>query len=86
MQKVDLTRHEFLLLVCLVRRVGQCVHRHTLMKFVWGPDTAVSASALDVLVSSLRAKIEGKHRSRVIGTVRGTGYFIRNTSLDEATS
>jgi DNA-binding response OmpR family regulator len=80
MQSIDLTRLEFLLLVCLVRRAGQCVLRQTLMEFVWGLDHAVGASALDVLVNSLRAKIHAPFRKRLIGTVRGAGYIFRRTS------
>ncbi len=80
MQKIDLTRLEFLLLVCLVRRAGLCVPRQTLMKCVWGPDHAVGASALDVLVNSLRAKIDAPFRKRLIGTVRGAGYIFRRSS------
>jgi DNA-binding response OmpR family regulator len=77
MQSIDLTRLEFLLLTCLVRRDGQCVPRKTLMEFIWGPDHPVSATALDVLVNSLRAKIDAPFRKRVIHTVRGSGYIFK---------
>ena len=80
MQNIDLTRLEFLLLICLARRAGQCVRRQTLMESVWGEDHAVGASALDVLVNSLRTKIDAPFHNRLIGTVRGTGYIFRGTS------
>ena len=80
-QNIDLTRHEFLLLVSLVRRHGQCVLRKTLMESVWGPDHAIGASALDVLVNSLRAKIDAPFPRSLIGTVRGTGYVFRRISV-----
>lgn len=78
MQSIDLTRLEFLLLMCLVRRDGQCVSRQTLMDFIWGADHPVGATALDVLVNSLRAKIDAPFRERLIGTVRGSGYIFRS--------
>jgi DNA-binding response OmpR family regulator len=83
LQNIDLTRHEFLLLVCLVRHAGKCVPRQALMEFVWGPYPPVGASALDVLVSSLRTKIDAPYRSKLIRTERGTGYFFRITRPDK---
>jgi DNA-binding response OmpR family regulator len=84
MQSVDLTRLEFLLLICLVRRDGQCVARQTLMEFIWGPNHPVSSTALDVLINSLRAKIDAPFKERLIGTVRGSGYIIRCASACSA--
>jgi DNA-binding response OmpR family regulator len=78
MESVDLTRNEFLLLVCLVRRAGQCVARKTLMEFVWGPGQAVRPNTLDFLVNSLRAKIDTPYSRKLIGTVRGAGYVFRH--------
>jgi DNA-binding response OmpR family regulator len=75
LQSIDLTRHEFSLLVCLVRREGQCVPRQALMDSVWGGGHAVGTSALDVLVNSLRAKIDTPYRTKMIRTLRGTGYI-----------
>jgi DNA-binding response OmpR family regulator len=74
MRNIDLTRQEFKLLTCLVRRAGKCVPRHTLMESVWGRDQAVGGGALDVLVNSLRVKLDTPFHSKLIGTVRGTGY------------
>lgn len=76
-QSIDLTRQEFLLLTCLMRLAGECVPRKALMDFIWGPDHAVGASALEVLVNSLRSKIDVPFETRVIGTVRGSGYVFR---------
>lgn len=74
LNRVNLTRHEFLLLVCLMRRSGQCVPRSVLMEHVWGSNCAVGSGGLDVLVNSLRAKIDTPFLERRIGTVRGAGY------------
>jgi DNA-binding response OmpR family regulator len=77
-QSVDLTRQEFLLLTFLMRRAGQCALRQSLMECVWGADHAVRASALDVLVNSLRAKIDAPFHKKLIGTVRGSGYVFKH--------
>lgn len=79
-QNIDLTRQEFLLLLCLLKRAGQCVARQALMEFVWGPNHPVGASALDVLVNSLRAKFDAPFEPKLISTVRGTGYMFKHDS------
>jgi DNA-binding response OmpR family regulator len=75
LKSIDLTRTEFLLLACLVRRAGQCLSRQTLMDSVWGQDHLVGPSTLDVLVNSLRAKFDAAYPRKLIGTVRGSGYI-----------
>jgi DNA-binding response OmpR family regulator len=72
---IELTRQEFLLLECIVRRPGQCVSRNTLTDFVWGSDHSVGSGALDVLVNSLRAKIDAPYSKKRIKTIRGSGYI-----------
>jgi DNA-binding response OmpR family regulator len=77
---VDLTRLEMLLLVCLMRDVGRCVTRQKLTESIWGSDHRVGSSALDVLVNSLRTKIDAPFAQKLIGTMRGLGYFYRCTA------
>lgn len=77
--RIALTRHEYLLLVALMRGVGQCVSRQQLMESIWGQNHTTGSSTLDVLVNSLRAKIDVPFRTRLIGTVRGLGYFLRES-------
>jgi len=84
LENIDLTRLEFLLLSCLVRHAGQCVSRQALMESLWGPDRSVSSGALDVLVNSLRAKIDAPYRSKTIGTVRGSGYLFTRAMAEQA--
>ena len=80
MQTIELTRLEYLLLLALARCSGKCVSRQRLMEAVWGADHAVGASSLDVLVSSLRSKIDAPFGKRLIGTVRGAGYVFEHTA------
>jgi DNA-binding response OmpR family regulator len=81
-ESIDLTRLEFLLLVCLARRAGQCVPRHTLIEFIWGADHPVGENALDVLVNALRAKIDAPYSKKLIATVRGSGYIFKRDASD----
>jgi DNA-binding response OmpR family regulator len=71
---IDLTRHEYRLLECLMRSAGECVPRAQIMECIWGAHHEVGSSALDVLVNGLRAKIDAPFQDRHIGTVRGSGY------------
>jgi DNA-binding response OmpR family regulator len=73
-KSLDLTRHEFSLLTCLMRKAGQCVSRQALINDVWGADHSAGTGTLNVLVNSLRSKIDAPFRQKLIGTVRGSGY------------
>jgi DNA-binding response OmpR family regulator len=82
---IDLTRSEFSLLAALLRSAGRCVSRHALMESVWGANPEVGAGALDVLVNSLRSKIDVPYKRRIIDTVRGSGYMLNpSTAMGEA--
>jgi DNA-binding response OmpR family regulator len=83
---IDLTRQEFLFLACIMRQAGECVSRRKLIEAVWGAKVAVGASALDVLVNSLRSKFDVPHSRKLIATVRGSGYTFRGHSTAERTA
>lgn len=70
--KVELTRREFALLQALMERAGRIVRRESLENSLYGPDSAMSTSALEVLVHALRRKLS----HGAIQTVRGFGYMI----------
>ena len=76
---IDLSRSEFSLLTSLMRSAGRCVSRQTLMEGVWGSNPDVGSGALDVLVNSLRSKIDGSHQPKLIPTVRGVGYVLNGS-------
>ncbi|HEY1256704.1 MAG TPA: response regulator transcription factor [Terracidiphilus sp.] len=76
-EMIEMTRQEFQLLSRLIQSMDQCVPRQTLMEFVWGKGYEVGATALDVLMNSLRAKIDARHGKKLIVTVRGSGYIFR---------
>ena len=77
---IDLTRLEFRLLESLARSAGRCVPRRGLTESVWGTDHPVGSTALDVLVNSLRAKLDAPYRCKLIGTVRGYGYILNKST------
>ena len=68
---IELTAREWLLLECLVRRVGQVVSKERVQQTVAGPDNDITANALEVHISRLRAKLG---TAAVIRSLRGLGY------------
>lgn len=83
LKSIELTRTEFLLLACLVRRTGQCVPRQILMDSVWGSDHPMGPSTLDVLVNALRTKFDAAYPRKLIGTVRGSGYIFQHRQAEQ---
>jgi two-component system, OmpR family, response regulator MprA len=74
---VQLTRTEFRLLATLAERPGVVVGRDALMHAVWEYDFGSGSSNLDVYVSYLRRKLEAGGEPRLVHTVRGVGYVLR---------
>ena len=74
---LPLTRTEYSLLEFLMRRAGHVVAREALIAGVWGYDREIEDNTLDAFVRLLRQKVDGGGRPRLIHTVRGVGYCIR---------
>ncbi|WP_405783910.1 response regulator transcription factor [Streptomyces sp. NBC_00859] len=74
---LDLTRREFELLECLARNAGLVLTRDQLLERVWGYDFEVRTDAVDTFVSYLRRKLEAGGRPRIVHTVRGVGFVLR---------
>lgn len=74
---VDLTKREFDLLETLLRNKGRVLNRDQLLDSVWGYDFPGETNAVDVYIRYLRAKIEDPFGEKIIQTVRGVGYIIR---------
>jgi DNA-binding response OmpR family regulator len=74
---LSLTRTEFGLLECLVRAAGKVVTRQSLIEQVWGNDRDVEDNNLDVFIRLLRSKLDVTGQVRLIQTVRGVGYCLR---------
>ncbi|WP_416976232.1 response regulator transcription factor [Streptomyces sp. T028] len=74
---VDLTRTEYTLLEYLLRHPAKVLSRAQILHDVWGFDFEPTSNTLDVYVMYLRRKLETDGRPRLIQTVRGLGYMLR---------
>ncbi|HYZ67643.1 MAG TPA: response regulator transcription factor, partial [Mycobacterium sp.] len=77
-ERVELTKREFDLLAVLAENAGVVLSRQRLLELVWGYDFDVDTNVADVFISYLRRKLERDGLSRVIHTVRGIGYVLRD--------
>lgn len=75
---VELTKREFDLLQYLLENKGMVLSRDTLLENVWGFDFEGETNVVDVYVRFLRGKIDEVFGIKVISTVRGVGYVIRD--------
>jgi DNA-binding response OmpR family regulator len=77
-QTVSLTGRVFALLLYLVKRKGETVTRADAAQAVWGKDGGTDTNVVDVYVRYLREKLDEKFGIKIISTVRGEGYTIKN--------
>ena len=76
-REIELTRREFELLEVFARNAGIVLSRDRLLELVWGYDWAADGNVVDVFVSYLRRKLEAGGEPRLIQTVRGVGFVLR---------
>jgi two-component system, OmpR family, response regulator MprA len=74
---IDLTRTEFALLELFLRNPRQVLTRSIIFERVWGYDFGPTSNSLDVYIGYLRRKTEEGDAPRLIHTVRGVGYALR---------
>jgi two-component system response regulator MprA len=77
---VELTRTEFTLLELFLRRPRRVLERSFILEEVWGFDFPTTANSLEVYVGYLRRKTEAADEPRLIHTVRGVGYVLREAT------
>jgi len=75
---IELTKREFDLLAFLLKNKGLVMGRELLLDRIWGYDFVGETNAIDVYIRYLRAKIEEPFGIKIIHTIRGVGYVIRN--------
>ncbi|SCK05470.1 two-component system, OmpR family, response regulator MprA [Streptomyces sp. WMMB 322] len=75
---VELSRTEYMLLEMFLSHPRQVLTREQILKSVWGFDFEPSSNSLDVYVMYLRRKTEAGGESRLVHTVRGVGYVLRD--------
>jgi two-component system, OmpR family, response regulator MprA len=76
-EPIELTRTEFSLLELFLLNPRQVLTRSIIFERVWGYDFGFSSNSLDVYIGYLRRKTEAGGRPRLIQTVRGVGYALR---------
>jgi DNA-binding response OmpR family regulator len=78
--KIELTAREYRLLEFLMRSVGRPCGRMTILEKVWDYDFDPGTNLVDVYVRRLREKIDANFEPKLLHTIRGSGYVLRETS------
>ena len=74
---VDLTALQFNVLEHFLRHQRQVVERDQLLESVWGIESDAISNVVDVTIADLRARLEAERQPRLLHTVRGVGYVLR---------
>ena len=77
--EIDLTTKEFELLKYLMSNPNKVLSRGRIIENVWGNDYRGESNVIEVYIRYLRLKIEVEGKKRVIQTVRGVGYVLRES-------
>jgi two-component system response regulator MprA len=77
-RRIELTRTEFLLLELFLRHPRQVLTRSLIFENVWGYDFGPTSNSLEVYMGYLRRKTEAGGEPRLLHTVRGVGYVLRD--------
>ena len=76
---IELTMKEFDLLKYLMEHPREVLHREQILENVWGYDFVGESNVIEVYIRYLRLKIDGENEKRLIQTVRGVGYVLRES-------
>jgi DNA-binding response OmpR family regulator len=76
-REIDLTAREYELLEFMARNHRRVLSRHLLLSRVWGQEFGIETNVVDVYVGYLRRKVDAPGETRLIQTVRGAGYALR---------
>ena len=75
--KINLTATEFRVLEFLMRRAGRAASRSAIIDAVWGFEKDVESNTVDVFIKLLRGKIDSPPHRKLIHSMRGYGYILR---------
>jgi len=78
---VALSRTEFVMLELLMRNPGRVITRDRFIEAVWGHERDVQSNTLDVFIRQLRTKVEPSGSPKLLHTVRGVGYTLREEDV-----
>ena len=76
---IDLTPKEYTVLEYLMRHAGRVMSRTLITEYAWGYHFDPGTNIVDVVINHLRKKIDAKRDKRLITTVRGVGYMIKDS-------
>jgi DNA-binding response OmpR family regulator len=76
--QIALTAREYQLLLFLIERAGQVLSRETILRNIWSDQQGAASNVIEVYVRYLRQKLEQDGEARLIHTVRGQGYCLRD--------
>lgn len=79
-RQIELTAREFDLLLLFLRHPQQVMTRELIMERIWGDDFPGESNVLEVTISNLRRRLEAEGEPRLLQTVRGVGYALRQQS------
>ena len=75
--RIELTPKEFKVLEYLMRHPGRVMSRTLITEYAWGYHFDPGTNIVDVVITHLRKKVDATHEQKLIGTVRGVGYVIK---------
>ncbi len=75
--RIELTPKEFKVLEYLMRHPGRVMSRTLITEYAWGYHFDPGTNIVDVVITHLRKKVDANHDQKLIGTVRGVGYVIK---------
>ncbi len=82
-EPIDLTATEFRLLEYMMRNPRRVLNRMQLLEHVWGYDFNMNTKVVDVYINYLRKKLENNHHSKIIHTVVGMGYVLKEVAHED---
>ncbi len=77
---IELTPKEYTVLEYLMRHAGRVMSRTLITEYAWGYHFDPGTNIVDVVINHLRKKIDAGHKRKLIHTIRGVGYAIRDES------
>ncbi|MBA2688440.1 MAG: response regulator transcription factor [Gemmatimonadaceae bacterium] len=75
---IELTPKEYTVLEYLMRHAGRVMSRTLITEYAWGYHFDPGTNIVDVVINHLRKKIDATHKRKLIHTIRGVGYVIRD--------
>jgi two-component system copper resistance phosphate regulon response regulator CusR len=76
-ERIELTPKEYTVLEYLARHAGRVMSRTLITEYAWGYHFDPGTNIVDVVINHLRKKVDAKHARKLITTVRGVGYVLK---------